>query len=219
MSNQKSNGGIAGKGYYIALILCAVAIGISGYLYYQNAKEPAQDVPAQSQQVDKSGQEDVAVVAKPNQEDTQKPSDDTKTPEKKLPTAAPVKGEAVMEYAMQTLSYNPTTRDWRVHDGVDIAAAAGTKVTAAAEGTVEAVFEDDRMGMTVRIRHQGDYITQYSSLAQEVSVSVGDKVELGQVIGCVGKTAIMEIALPEHVHFAVTCKGETVDPAEFLKSE
>ena len=39
MSEKKKNfvGKFAGKGYYIALILCAVAIGISGYLYYQNA--------------------------------------------------------------------------------------------------------------------------------------------------------------------------------------
>ena len=28
---------MSGKGYYIALILCAVAMGISGYLYYRNA--------------------------------------------------------------------------------------------------------------------------------------------------------------------------------------
>ena len=32
---------IAGKGYYIALILCAAAIGISGYLYYHNGHRPA----------------------------------------------------------------------------------------------------------------------------------------------------------------------------------
>ena len=40
MSDNKHFGrGFAGKGYYIALILCAVAIGITGYLYYQNTKE------------------------------------------------------------------------------------------------------------------------------------------------------------------------------------
>ena len=37
MKNRKSAGSFGGKGYYIALILCAAAIGISGYLYYQNA--------------------------------------------------------------------------------------------------------------------------------------------------------------------------------------
>ena len=31
---------MSGKGYYIALILCAAAIGISGYLYYRNTVDP-----------------------------------------------------------------------------------------------------------------------------------------------------------------------------------
>ena len=38
MSNNK-HVGFSGKGYYIALILCAVAIGISGYLYSKNASK------------------------------------------------------------------------------------------------------------------------------------------------------------------------------------
>ena len=41
MSKKNFSGNISGKGYYIALILCAVAIGISGYLYYRNTNEPA----------------------------------------------------------------------------------------------------------------------------------------------------------------------------------
>ena len=50
MSNQKY-GGANGKGYYIALALCALAIGVSGYLYYANAndnqiKEKDQQTPA-----------------------------------------------------------------------------------------------------------------------------------------------------------------------------
>ena len=41
MSNNNQNTrGFAGKGYYIALILCAAAIGISGYLYYRNMNDP-----------------------------------------------------------------------------------------------------------------------------------------------------------------------------------
>ena len=47
MSNQNHSRGTFGKGYYIALILCAVAIGISGYVYYRNnalAETPVQEV-------------------------------------------------------------------------------------------------------------------------------------------------------------------------------
>jgi murein DD-endopeptidase MepM/ murein hydrolase activator NlpD len=122
----------------------------------------------------------------------------------------------VAVYAMNELSYNATTRDWRVHNGVDIAAEAGTQVCAAAAGVVYTVYEDETMGMTVVIRHDGDYTTKYSSLATEVSVSPGDEVALGQVIGCVGDTALLETALGDHVHFSVTCGDEVMDPAEFL---
>ena len=40
MKSRKNTGSFSGKGYYIALILCAAAIGISGYLYYRNASKP-----------------------------------------------------------------------------------------------------------------------------------------------------------------------------------
>ena len=44
MSKKKNS--FSAKGYYIALVLCAAAIGVSGYLYYRNADEKAADVPA-----------------------------------------------------------------------------------------------------------------------------------------------------------------------------
>ena len=42
--NNKTGRGFAGKGYYIALVLCAVAIGITGYLYTRNQNEEPQQV-------------------------------------------------------------------------------------------------------------------------------------------------------------------------------
>ena len=221
MSNNKQTGrGFAGKGYYIALILCATAIGISGYLYYRNVN----DVP--STQVDTTtptvlagvtDQEDVPVIAtEPSDSGSALPSTENTTP-KVFKTVAPVDGETVAEYAMDCLSYNQTTRDWRVHNGVDIAAAEGTPVLAAADGTVYTVYDDETMGTTVVIRHEDGYTTKYSCLAQEVMVAAGDTVTMGQQIGCVGTTALLESALDPHVHFSVTCDNEVVDPAEFLE--
>ena len=43
MSNQKK---YSAKGYYIALVLCAAALGVSGYLYYSNRSDKTADVPA-----------------------------------------------------------------------------------------------------------------------------------------------------------------------------
>ena len=212
MSNKKNN--FSAKGYYIALVLCAAAIGVSGYLYYRNTNEKSVDVPAAAVQEAELS----SGVKQPGktQEDTTVTEPAVTEPKQPLKTAAPVEGELVAEYSMACLSYNETTRDWRVHAGSDYAAAAGTEVRAAADGEVYTVYEDDEMGMTVVIRHQDGYTTHYASLADEVFVKAGDQVSLGQPIGTVGSTALMESALPEHVCFRVTQDGESVDPAEFL---
>ena len=100
---------------------------------------------------------------------------------------------------------------------MDIAAQAGTAVGAAADGTVYTVYEDETMGMTVVISHDGGYTTKYASLDENLTVKAGDTVTVGQTIGYVGCTALFESALGEHVHFSVTCDGTTVDPASFLE--
>ena len=221
MSKNKFSGNISGKGYYIALILCAVAIGISGYLYYRNTNEPSaqQQIPA-ADTVDVGQLQDVpAAVTRPQAEvtvPTQPAETEAPTAPKTGKRVSPVSGEQIADYAVDCLSYNQTTRDWRTHDGVDIAAAAGTAVVAAADGEVYSVYEDETMGMTVVLIHDGGYTTRYASLAQEVSVNPGDMVQAGQTIGCVGRTALLESAVGEHVHFSVKCNQQSVDPAEFL---
>ena len=100
---------------------------------------------------------------------------------------------------------------------MDLAAAAGTPVMAAADGQIYTVYEDDQLGMTVVIRHEGGYTPRYSSLGADVTVSAGQQVSMGQPIGTVGTSALMENALGDHVHFAVTKDDEPVDPMDFLE--
>ena len=223
MSDKKTNGSWSGKGYYIALILCATAIGISGYVYYSNAGETAtlRDTGTPVVATDGVQTEPTSTRNTTSTQSTQttESTQATQPTTGKLTTCAPVEGTTVAEYAMEVLSYNETTRDWRVHNGVDIAAESGTQVCAAAEGEVYTVYEDEQMGMTVVIRHDGGYTTKYSSLSEDVTVSAGDAVEMGQTIGCVGTTALMETALGDHVHFSVSKDDEAVDPAEFLAME
>ncbi|MBO5837554.1 MAG: peptidoglycan DD-metalloendopeptidase family protein [Oscillospiraceae bacterium] len=215
--SKKKFSGISGKGYYIALILCAAAIGISGYLYYQNEQQQTPQLQAPTN--DATGvvnQTDSNVEAVATQGGEEPPQTTVSNPQKPSKVTKPVSGETIADYSMDALVYNQTTRDWRVHDGADIAAAAGTAVCAAADGTVYTVYEDDTMGMTVVIRHEGGYTTKYASLAKEVSVKAGDTVTAGQTIGTVGATALMESAIGDHVHFSVSCNGEPVNPKEFL---
>ena len=217
MRNKKFTKSFGGKGYYIALILCAAAIGISGYLYYRNANDTSlQKNPSSSDQVQDDGVE--AVATQPGQVDPTDSSGQATQPVK-LPgkRMKPVNGELIASYAMDCLSYNQTTRDWRVHSGLDFAAEAGTPVMAAADGTVYTTYEDETMGMTVVISHGGGYVTQYSSLSDKLEVAAGDTVTAGQTIGYVGTSAMLESAIGDHVHFSVTCNDIYVDPAEFLQ--
>ena len=204
MSNHNNSGRIfAGRGYYIALILCAAAIGITGYLYSRNLDETKETMKVVGSEPSATSE----ATQSASEEPTEKPT---------LRTAAPVAGQTVAEFAADCLGYNATTRDWRTHSGMDIAAEAGTQVCAAAAGTVYSVYDDEELGMTVVVVHDGGYTTQYASLAAEVSVAPGDTVALGQPMGTVGNTALLESALEPHVHFAVTCNGDPVDPQEFL---
>ena len=64
---------------------------------------------------------------------------------------------------------------------------------------------------------ENGYVTMYSSLDADVTVSAGDKVELGQHIGYVGSSALLETAIGDHVHFCVTQNDSSVDPADFFE--
>ena len=212
-SNKKFFGSkFAGKGYYIALVLCAVAIGISGYLYYHNTNNPATDDPnATIDVLNPNGTQPTQPSTSPTSS-----TQPTNPPKKPLRTGKPVSGEVIMDYAMDCLCYNPTTRDWRTHNGMDFAAEVGTAVLAAADGTVYTIYNDETMGTTVVIRHEDGYVTTYSSLSPDVIVSVGQEVTLGQSIGFVGCSALVETVLGEHVHFSVSRNGNPVDPEEFF---
>ena len=220
MSNEKSNKQILGRGYYIAL-LCAAAVGLCGFLYYRSAtREPAvlQD-PGASLSVTLPGDDAQAVGGQP-QTLLPEGTAPVSVPEPAvLKTASPVEGQTVAMYSVDALSYNQTTRDWRTHDGVDIAAEAGTRVCAAADGEVYTVYEDETMGHTVVIRHQDGYVTCYASLGEDVAVAPGDTVKLGQKIGTVGNSALLESALGDHIHFSVTRDDEPIDPQSFLSGK
>ena len=210
MSENKHGRPAGGRGYYIGLLLCAAAIVITGFAYNAGREEPA--VQTANTPVSITGESKLPTRGTTPPESTAA----TEPTAGKLKTCMPLQGEVLSPYAMEVLSYNQTTRDWRTHNGIDLAAAAGTAVVAAADGEVYTVYEDEQMGTTVVIRHDGGYTTRYCSLATEVAVSAGQEVSMGQAIGTVGTTALMENALDSHVHFSVSRDDEPVDPLIFL---
>lgn len=103
-----------------------------------------------------------------------------------------------------------------LHSGIDLAAAEGTPLLAAAAGTVKSVstVDDSAMGLHVIITHSDGTETQYLHLYQ-VLVQAGDAVSGGQLIGEVGNTGRSYGA---HLHLSVVVDGEFVDPLPFLQA-
>ena len=211
------------KRLILGLSLCAVAVGLTGYLYHHSAGQVQEAAVQESYEdalVGTIGAEDLPVIATQPQASTTAPATTETIPpateKRTLKTMSPVEGAPIFGYSMEALSYNQTTRDWRVHNGIDLAAEEGAPVMAAADGEVYTVYEDDTMGHTVVIRHNDGYTTCYSSLSDSVAVKPGDQVTMGQTIGCAADSAIVESTLGSHVHFSVTHYDEPMDPTEFL---
>lgn len=138
-------------------------------------------------------------------------------PKKQLEFVFPVQGDTMREFATETLVYSDTLEEWTTHQGIDIKADRTTVVKAAEEGTIVAIKNDPRFGLTVIIEHEDGFKTVYSNLLTTEFVSEDEHVEKGQTIGTVGNSAAFEIADEPHLHFEIIKNGEYVDPKLFLK--
>lgn len=144
------------------------------------------------------------------------PEEKSEEAEEPLSFTIPVAGQVVFPYSQDELVFSKTMQDWRTHDGVDIEAPIGTKVKAAARGTVLSVEKDDLMGTVVTIDHGDGLVSVYANLAAVPTVKAGDAVTMGSVIGSVGDTALGETVEVQHLHFAIFKNGEPVDPYGYI---
>ena len=128
----------------------------------------------------------------------------------------PVKGEILSGFSLEVLAYDETMGDWRTHSGVDIAASVGTNVLAISAGTVQGVYDDDLMGTCVVVDHGDGLTSTYCNLSAKPTVSEGDTVSTGTVLGVVGETAIAESSRPSHLHLEMAQDGKAVDPVSYL---
>ena len=209
-----------GRGYYIALALCLAAVGTIGYFALrerpvtvkQQEPAPTLDIqPAPTQPVVKP-----APVVIPEPE----PQPEITEPAELLPqVVSPLDGTTVTVFSMTELLYDTTMADWRTHDGIDVQADEGAAVKTAAGGTVQSVTDDELMGTTVVIDHEGGYSTRYSSLQKDVPVTAGQQVVAGEVIGRVGTTSAAESQMGPHLHFSVSRDGAVIDPRDYVGSE
>lgn len=96
------------------------------------------------------------------------------------------------------------------NEGIDIRAAEGTAVQAAAAGVVAAITRDTEQVPILVVRHDGGLLTVYANI-KDIRVQKGASVSSGERLASVGGGD------PSFLHFEVRRGFDAVDPAQLLR--
>ena len=108
--------------------------------------------------------------------------------------------------------YHPIDGGYRFHNGVDLAVAQGTPVYATKSGTVTTATFSSGYGYYVTINHGDGFSSLYGHMTH-YTVSSGDYVNQGDLIGYVGSTGY---STGPHLHFTMFYNGATVNPMDYV---
>jgi murein DD-endopeptidase MepM/ murein hydrolase activator NlpD len=110
--------------------------------------------------------------------------------------------------------FHPIDKVIKFHTGLDIAVPKGSRVNAAAEGTVVFAGPKGGYGNLVIIRHPDGKETRYGHL-EKLLVTSGESVASGQQIALSGSTGK---STGPHLHFEIRENGEILNPLKFLSN-
>jgi murein DD-endopeptidase MepM/ murein hydrolase activator NlpD len=126
-----------------------------------------------------------------------------------MPSLWPVNGVLLSRFGERT---DPFSGEGALHAGVDISAATGTPVHAAADGIVGRAEYYGGYGKLVVIDHGNGMSTRYGHLSR-FNVVPGQEVRRGDIIAYSGATG--RVTSP-HLHFEVRMGGAAVNPHPYL---
>jgi murein DD-endopeptidase MepM/ murein hydrolase activator NlpD len=110
---------------------------------------------------------------------------------------------------------NPVTGNFRVHQGLDLAAPMGSEVFAARDGEVVEMGTDPVYGNYIIIRHGENWASLYGHLSK-FETALRNRVRSGSLIGRVGSTGQ---STGPHLHFELRQNGRAQDPGRLLFSK
>ena len=223
----------------VIIMTVAVVVAVAGAVA-KNVSEPKKEEKTADTARDAALREDRVHDAEEEVTlaDTEQPTDDTEedtaaesgdnaptdekedvfAPESLPDFICPVDGEILKGHSIDVPVFSATMEDYRTHNGIDIYAEAGSEVLASAGGTVRDVWSDPMMGQCVSLSHPGGAVTTYKNLSPEIAEGIEKDAEVsaGQVIGCIGDTALEEVAEESHLHFEMSVDGVSTDPTEYI---
>ena len=131
-----------------------------------------------------------------------------------VPSVAPLRNFTPIQVGASVgKKVNPFYKNVREHTGLDLVALSGTEVLCTADGRVVKVDNSEKgMGHTVTVEHGDGYRTFYAHLGK-VSVSAGQSVRQGDVLGEVGQSGS---CFAPCLHYEVLRDGIPQDPVNYF---
>lgn len=221
---------MSGRGFYAALAVCLVGAAAAAWITVDRSLNPVSErnesVPISEQHESYTpgsafDAKDADVPKRDAPVEPEKPAESSSKAEetfnfvKKQKFSLPAEGNIIRGHSAGELIKYDSLNEWRTHDGIDIEAAVGTEIKAAADGTVSKVKNDPLWGWTVELEHDGGFLSIYCGLEQP-TLEEGAKIASGDVIGTLGETNLAEVSDSSHLHFAMKQDGKFIDPAEKL---
>lgn len=223
-------------GFYVLVACCVVAIAVVAYAAVGNLigsteiepdtgdETPTWDIPEKTPEK----QEDISPSQPDSESDlpSQSPQSDSEQPsssvsaiiEPQMPQyVSPTASLAILQgFSGDKAVFNETLGEWRTHNGADYVAAAGESVYAVYGGTVSFCGERDLWGTTIELTLDTGYTAVYCGVTPDAALTVGMRVEKGDVIGTLGGNPLIEASAETHLHFEMKTANAYADPSSII---
>jgi murein DD-endopeptidase MepM/ murein hydrolase activator NlpD len=235
-SDSKIKKFFTGKGFYVALAVCLVAVGgvavatfVSTMPGLHNDGGSGNPPLTTTSASDKAAENVVTDVP----DDRTTPTTREKTTHAPTTTTQadiqtgtsdvelfilPLTNEVSKDFSNDSPVYSETMNDWRIHSGADFKGTAGQEVKALADGTILAVEEDPIWGHVISIDHGFGIQSRYCGVTAVTSLKKGDAVKVNDVIGTLSDIPCESLD-GSHLHLEITADGKLINPVDAIGQE
>ncbi|MCR8745778.1 peptidoglycan DD-metalloendopeptidase family protein [Romboutsia lituseburensis] len=218
-------------GFYLALFACVCLVAVGGVWFTKNNVDELASNNGFVNKTDESKNDDeVNLIQKDNDAavptTTESKDNLEKAKAKEKEQQANKKDESklnflgekvVREYSDKEPTYSKTLNLWEVHKGLDVSTLKGQEIKSLLAGKIIDVFKDDEQGMSVKVKSDNDITVVYSNLSEKINVKKDQQVEVGQVLGTVGNTSMVEGKDGQHVHVEAYKGNSSMNPMSLIK--
>ena len=112
--------------------------------------------------------------------------------------------QVIREYSEKEPSYSETLEVWEIHKGIDVEAHENQEIKSLTSGKVLDVYDDDKYGISVKIKSDDNTVFVYSSLGKKTK-------------GYAGNTSDVESLSGVHVHLQAYKNNIAINPMSLLE--